>query len=505
MSHDLEAAFAATEVVTHLLLTPGDCFVSPPAAGHLSGCTVHEGRFEWPHSDGLIELVDSSGASPLKYNIALEFKRPNEGRHGVLTAIGQSHAYLRKGYAGAVIVIPELYAGFSNPGPYVKEVLDLTSKSESIGVFTYTKPNMSVVSPFTGALTLHRRFNIDAVALISTDTPSTRTATQWAHVREGSTDPDAFFKYLQCLKLLGGEGIEPFVPNILTGLRDAVERLRPGADPENYLSHCSNDTLPDRAWRRFWFKYVLHSTAIPGWQKDPAGRYLPNAVPLLIQKSDGSGQKMFFAGRSDSIKAKLCTELNSATVALDTALEKLAKNYFERAHSYREDIDSGCEHFGFIDREGRLTDSGYRFVDACERFGNPNEGVPRRMFLSALLNDGSLGAFLHYVHRLSEARFQDDPLSFSDSPVGGTKVPSFNNNNYLIWLESEMESKLRVIRKVSRRGGVARKPFQAELAILRNLGIVSRSFRIGVGMVINWPVLQEAMLFQETSLTAHYH
>lgn len=504
MSHDLEAAFAATEVVTHLLSTPEDCFVSPPTETYLSGCTVREGRFEWPHSDGLIELVDSSGSSSSKYNIALEFKRPNEGRHGVLTAIGQSHAYLRKGYAGAVIVIPELYPGFSNPGPYVKEVIDLTSKSESIGVFTYTKPNMSVVSPFAGTLTLHRRFKIDVAPPISTDTPSTRTATQWAHVREGSTDPDAFFKYLQCLKLLGGEGIEPFAPNIPAGLRDAVERLRPGADPEKYLSNCQNDTLPDRAWRRFWFKYVLYSAAIPGWEVT-GGCYLPNAVPLLIQKSDGSGQKMFFVGRSDSIKVKLCTELNRATVTLDTAFEKLAKNYHKRAHSYREDIDSGCEHFGFIDREGRLTDSGYKFVDACERFGNPNEGLPRAIFLNALLNEGSLGAFLHYVHRLSEALFQHDPLAFSDPPVGRTKVPSFNNKDYLIWLESEMESNLRVIRKVSTRGGVARKPFQAELAILRNLGIVSRSFRIGVGMVINWPVLQEAMLFQESSLPAYHH
>ena len=209
-------------------------------------------------------------------------------------------------------------------------------------------------------------------------------------------------------------------------------------------------------------------------------------------------KKCFFAGRSDSIKEKLCAALNDSTITVDAALERLVKNYFKRAHSYREDIDSGCEHLGFIDGEGRLTDSGYKFVDACERFGNPNEGLPRAIFLNALLNEGSLGAFLHYVHRLSEARFQSDPFAFSDSSLGRTRRPVFNNADYLIWLESEMETKLRVIRKVSRRGGAARRPFQAELAILRNFGIVSRKFRIGVGMVINWPVLQEAMLFEES-------
>ena len=294
MSHDHEAAFAGTEVVSHLLRTPRDCFDSPPAPNHLSGRAAREGKFEWPHSDGVIELVDTSGAAPSKYNIALEFKRQNEGLHGILTAIGQSHAYLRKGYSGAVIVIPELYTSFRNPGSYVTEVLDLTSKSESIGVFTYTKPDMSLVSPFEGTLTLHRRFKIDAADPMPTGTPAARTETQWAHVREGSTDPDAFFKYLQCVKLLGGEGIEPFVPNIPMSLRNAVERWRPGEDPEKILSNCPNDALPDRAWCRFWFKYVLHAAAISGWQLGPTERYSSNAVPLFIQKSDGSGQKMFF-------------------------------------------------------------------------------------------------------------------------------------------------------------------------------------------------------------------
>lgn len=502
MSHDLEASFAATEVVNHFMSTPSDCFSRPPVARHLSGCASREGRHLWPHADGVIELVDSSGGGSSKYNIALEFKRPNEGLHGVLTAIGQSHAYLRKGYAGAVIVIPHKYAGHPGPGPYVRDVLDLTSKSESIGVFTYTKPNMSAVSPFSGKLTLHRRFKVDAASPIATAALPTRTETQWAHVREGSTDPDAFFKYLQCLKLLGGEGIEAFVPTIPVGIRSAVDRVRSGSDAEKYLSNCPNDELPDRAWRRFWFKYVLHVRSIAGWSRSPAGVYVPNAEPLLIKKSDGSGVKMFFAGRSDSIKDKLCDGLNAGSITLDAAFNDLVENYYARAHSYREDIDSGCEHLGFVDGEGRLTDSGYRFVDACERYGNPNEGLPRAIFLSALLNDGALGAFLHYVYRLSENRFNDDPTAFLVPGSMATSPKKFHAQGYLSWLETEMHDKLRVIRKVSARGGASRKPFQAELAVLRNLGIVSKSFRMGVGMVINWPELQEAMRFHEGSLSA---
>ena len=186
----------------------------------------------------MIELAVAAGAGSLEYSIALEFKRPNEGLHGVLTAIGQSHAYLRKGYAGSVIVIPSSYAGFGDPGPYVKDVLDLTSKSEAIGVFTYSRPDMSKVSPFAGKLHIHRTLKIDAAAPIVAAIPHARTETQWAHVREGSTDPDAFFKYLQAVKLLGGGGIAPVAPNIPATMRDAIERVRPQRSPEKYMSNC---------------------------------------------------------------------------------------------------------------------------------------------------------------------------------------------------------------------------------------------------------------------------
>lgn len=503
MSHDVEASYAAAEVVNHLLVNPECCFQTPPLPGRLSGYAAREGRHTWPHADGVIELAIAGGSNSVDYSIALEFKRPNEGLHGVLTAIGQSHAYLRKGYAGSIIVIPESYSGFADPGNYVKEILDLTSKSEAIGVFTYGRPDMSKVSPFAGKLHIQRSFKIDASPPIVAALPHARTETQWAHVREGSTDPDAFFKYLQAVKLLGGGGIVPVEPNIPPAMRDAIERIRPGADPERYLSNCPNDALSDKAWRHFWFRYVLHPDAIAGWTQSAHGEYVVNSEASYIQRSDGVGAKKFFFGRADSIKNKMVAALNDRTTTEDAALEELVQNYFKRAHSYREDVDSGCGHLGFVDSDGRLTDSGYRFVDACERYRNPNEGLPRAIFLNALLGEGSLGAFLHYVYRLSEERFSANPLAFTVPAEIAGRAPIFQADDYLAWLESEMANNLHVIRKVSLRGGQARRPFQAELAVLRSLGVVSSSFRIGVGIVVNWPEFQEAVTFSDRSEISH--
>lgn len=500
MSHDIEASYAAMELVNNLLASPAHCFNAPPATNAISGYAAREGRHEWPHADGVIELAVTAGGTPRPYSIAMEFKRPNEGLHGVLTAIGQSHAYLRKGYAGAVIVIPAAYPGFNDTGAYVREVLDLTSQSPSIGVVTYSRPDMAKVSPFAGKLTVRRPFRIDVATTTIAPRPPSRTETQWAHVREGSTDPDAFFKYLQAVKMLSG-GMEAHIPAIPAPLIDAVERVRQGVDPQRYLASCPNDSLADRAWRHFWFEYVLYDESLMGWEVNADGTRSVNKKPLKIMKSDGTGFKEFFSFRTDSIKNKLVAQLNDGTIDEAVATERLVENYHNRAHSYREDIDSGCEHLGFVDSDGRLTDIGYKFVDACERFGNPNDGLPRAIFLNALLAEGALGAFLHYIYRLSEERFTDNPLAFTTPPAGQGRAPAFDRNSYLSWLEDEMADNLHVMRKVTARGGAARRPFQAELAVLRSLGIVSNGFRMGVGLVINWPEFQESLSFSKSSFT----
>lgn len=484
MSHDIEASYAATEVVNQILINPTNFFDTAPSQ-NLSAYAAREGRHSWPFADGVVELVDGTQ----KYSIAIEFKRPNEGVHGILTAIGQSHAYLRKGYAGSLIVVPQSYSNLSDIGDYIKGVLDYTSPSQAIGVFSYSKPNLTKPSPFAGCLNFHRQIKIDRTISPPSAVPLSHSETQWAHVREGSSDPDAFLKYLQCIKFLGG-GVEkpnkPYIPDVF---KESISRISRNQDPEIYLSNCPGMSLADHAWRLFWFKYVLHPEAIEGWSKDNGGFYSANTFSSLIDRSDGQGKKLFFVGRSDSIKTKLVKSLNQGDLAEEQAYDLLIENTRKSAHSYREDIDSGCEHLGFVDAEGRLTDSGYKFVDSCERFGSANSGHARSIFSYAVLAEGGLGAFLHYIYRLSDERFKSDPLAFSNQI--GNRI-HFDQSSYLSWLEEELVNNLHVMHKVSLRGGTARKPFQAELAILRQLNIVG-NFRVGVGMEINWPEFQKIL------------
>ena len=70
------------------------------------------------------------------------------------------------------------------------------------------------------------------------------------------------------------------------------------------------------------------------------------------------------------------------------------------------------------------------------------------------------------------------------------KTYKFEQENYLNWLEDKLSNELNVLKKVSKRGGAARKPLQAELAILRYFNIISPGWRVGIGLPINWPHVQ---------------
>ena len=50
--------------------------------------------------------------------------------------------------------------------------------------------------------------------------------------------------------------------------------------------------------------------------------------------------------------------------------------------------------------------------------------------------------------------------------------------------------------------GNPRKAFQAEIPFLKYLGIISESrtpFRVGVGLLINWPIIQESIDFMNNN------
>ena len=106
MSHDIESAWAATELVSMFRGNIGYCFSTPPTTTALSIYASNESGRNWPISDGVIR-IESTGQN--SYDVALEYKRENEGLHGVLTALGQAHSYIHKEPSGSIIVIPRRY------------------------------------------------------------------------------------------------------------------------------------------------------------------------------------------------------------------------------------------------------------------------------------------------------------------------------------------------------------------------------------------------------------
>ncbi len=483
MSHDIHAAWATAQIARDINQDNSSVFEDADLSG-VYAYASREGRNRWPIADGVVSIEHQNS----NYPTALEFKRQNEGLHGVLTALGQAHAYLQKGYTSSFVVIPERYESHINPGGHLKSVVDYTSPDMPIAVFTYSEPDATLTSPFEGKLRCIRKVSLlsNPFGGRTAESVDTRTETQWAHLREGSSDADAFFKYLQIAK----QGLEEDHLNkyaIPSELIAAVSRLAPGQDPYKYLANANGDGYADKVWREFWFKHVLAGSVMQ-LVSVTGGTYQPVVEPSDITLPNGAN-KMFFAGRSDSIKNKLAEKLNNNEIQLNAAWDEFAMNVRNRAHSYREDIDSGLEHVGMLESDGRPTELGYRFVDACQRTGDSNSGLPKKILGSAILKNGQLGAFLHYIYRLSESAFAADPLAFTNT-VNGRLV--FKRNEYLLWLENELANNLNAMRKVSARGGTARQPFQAELAILRSHGFVG-SFRVGNGLEIKWPLIQEAL------------
>jgi hypothetical protein len=496
VGHNEEADFAASELARMFVADPTLCYETAHLPAGLSATASHEpSSSPWPKSDGLVSILETGGASGKQRDIAVEYKRVGEGIHGLLTAIGQAQGYLHKGYSGSAIVIPEVYPTHLQPGNYVRDVLNKIMGTEPVGVFCYSKPDTSAASPFAGRISCVRPIKVVAGtgAIVAGGTPKT----QWVHMREGSTTRDAFFRFLQTAKRLSADGA-PNVLKIPPGLEAAAKRLDGSRPPADYLANVADSKFLSRVWRDFWFEYIATPDVLTVWKKDGTRYVEPNAF-TRIQKDDQSGPSQIWEGRSGSLKDTISQLLNERKIDEPKAWELFAagisregtpkkQGIRDRAHSYREDLDSSLAQLGWIDSDGYPTDAGYRYMNICERFGGANSDAAIEYVGATLLQAGHYASFLHYIYRLSEAKFNEDPLAFTR--IVGSK-PVFRDasyTEYLEYLEDKLSNDLKVMRKVSGRERPRhRTPFQAELTLLRNYGFVStRRYRLGVGIPIDW-------------------
>ncbi|MDA9236711.1 hypothetical protein N9O96_03810 [Amylibacter sp.] len=481
MSHDTEAAWATSEIAKLIKKNPVDYFQkSPPSTKDCDTVATNEGRGGgWPIADGLIEIEIPNQNK--KYKVALEYKRPNEGLHGILTAMGQAHSYLHKGYDAVCIVIPRIYNSHSAPTDFIDQVLGQCSPDMPIAVFGYDEADPSKMSPFAGKLDYVRKLNLGANTRATSKKIISKTATQWAHVREGSTYPDAFYRYLQSAKLISGYDNEPNYV-LPAKLLDAVKRLNSKVDPIKYLSSTSFDDYHNQVWRNYWYENVLYEENCELFTLKGSTRIVAK-VPTKILTWDGKPSE-YWSAKKNSIKQKCLANIKSGAWTEDKAWEMFAATINRDAHSKREDLDSGLSAFGFLEHDGYPSTKGYAFVDATSRSGDANSGTPLMIFAQQMLTDGNFEAFIHYIHKLSEEAMKNDPYSFFDH-----KKKKLDSKAYLQYLKDDMINKLYVYRAVKARGGVARGNFQGELAILRALGIVG-NFRLGLGLEINWSKMQ---------------
>ncbi len=483
---------------------PRLCYEAAARPASISASASYEpSSAGWPKADGLISVLPVGSTN--QYAIALEYKRPQEGIHGLLTAIGQAHGYLHKGYSGAAIVIPARYNSHDAPATYVREVLDDISESRSIGVFSYEAPDTTSATPFAGRIQCVRPL-VFAAGAARVQPASRGPKTQWVHMREGSTTRDAFFRFLQTAKRLSADpAARP--PALRPEIVAAVARLAPGRDPIEYVTNTADNRFLTKVWQFFWLEWLATPEVLTPWRKD-AGGYVPPGASTQILREDGAGYSQLWEGRATSLKETIAAMLNRCEIDEPLSWELFiggipaaagrqnTQGVRERAHSYREDIDSALAQLQWIEHDGFPTDQAYRYMTICERFGGANSQAAIDYMGATLIQTGRYASFLHYIHRLSERKFASDPLAYTRTGPGGK--PVFNEDSYWDYLqdlETQLTDDLRVMRKVSGRARPrVRTTFQVELTLLRNYGFVSPArHRLGVGVPIDWERVVQAL------------
>lgn len=485
MSHDLYASWASSELANLCTNNPLLFFENTSPQNQVLSYAGKDTSSIWPIADGVLNIDINPQSS---FFCAIEFKRENEGIHGLLTALGQAISYLEKGFNGSIIVIPTKYSTHPDPGKHLVNIISLTLPNAPIAVFTYEPPDTNSSTPFRDKLTCMRPMKLDVNSSSSTTSRITSKniiKTQWAHLREGCAEADSVFKYLQICKQL-----DPNIPtnpsiNFSPEILQALNTLNV-QDPMKYLAYCPNDSFCDYVWRNYWYKYVLTPEVMKLYNIDSSGTYSVNEADSLLLQNDETSFKKFFYGRSDSIKSKLVDRLNSNLITEENAYIEFVENIRNRAHSYREDLDSTLLHIGLIYNDSKPTPLAYKFLDICERGNTAYSPQALSLFSYAILKEGDLASFLFYVYKLSENIFSASPMAFTIEKTtnAGTRF-TFDRNAYIDHISNALIDDLKV-QTYTLRGGQQRKHFQAELATLRFLGIVNK-FRVGVGLEINWP------------------
>ena len=496
MSHDSEAAFASGEIADIIQRKSTSFFGTLTAGGIWSLSAGREGSTEWPLADGLIQAVNSKSTVP-DVNIAFEYKRPNEGVHGILTAVGQSLAYIEKGYDASVICIPKSYVSHADPGNHVRKMIETTAPNAPITVYVYDTPNMANTRPFMGKINCIRDVDLSKTVVhrkTGAKKLSGQISTIWAHVREGMSHPDAFFRYCQVVKIISSIGEDKTKYDLPVEVVNAVSRVAPGVDPILYLSYTSGDSMSDKAWRQVWFNYYFWKKLIPIFTK--TSPYVVNDTATKI-RIDAAKNQNLFSGRTDSIKSKLVNNLNTIPTytecnAWDEYVVKVRKD----AHSYREVIDSGLYQIGFIDADGLLTDYGYKYVNACEKAGDdPYAEEPMNILRAVSLQIGQYDVFLFTAYKYSQDRFMAHFDAFTQLKTDGEI--EFQSKDYLDWLDDILTNQLHMYKKSSLRAGGTRRPFQAEMTYLKKLGFIYQNdaFKRGTGLNIDWPLVEGSLLY----------
>lgn len=496
MSHDSEAAYASSEIADIIQGKARSFFGTLTAGGTWSLSAGREGSTAWPLADGLIQAKHSK-STVKDVNIAFEYKRPNEGVHGILTAVGQSFAYIEKGYDASVICIPKSYTSHADPGVHVGNIINTTAPDAPIAVYTYDTPNMASTRPFNQKLTCVRDIDLSKTVIhrsVSSKKVSGQISTIWAHVREGMSHPDAFFRYCQSVKIISSIGEDKSKYTFPQEVVAAVKRMEPTADPCMYLSNTSGNSMSDKAWRYVWFNYYFWEKFIPIY--DAKAPYSVNNIETKIQ-IDSTTRQRLFSGRKNSIKSKIVDKLNKPTgYTEDDAWDEYVSRVRKDAHSYREVIDSGLYQIGLLDEDGQLTDYGYKYVNACEKArNNPYSNEPMNILRAVSLQIGQFDVFLYTAYKYSQQRFSNNFDDFTK--IKAENKVKFQSQDYLDWLDDIFTNQLHMYKKTTKRAGGTRKPFQAEMTYLKKLGLVyqAEAFKRGTGLNINWPLVEESLLF----------